>query len=335
MDINFRRKAGGISLEAALVMPVILLVTGIMIIQIICFETEIKIKGALDRTAAEISLLSPACQLLEQIDLLGGGPQQTSELDKIINEISPGSSVESILGDALFDVISSEILGQLIQKRLDFWLAEAWSGQPGWTNQLGSRKIFLDWNLDGQQLWLCLSYELVTPIGTTHRQANAVVPLWIGKDSTESETDKDGIWLLDNFSRGKKFRALYGANLPYDFPVIARFSNGEALSIKSVDFTAPTYVEAAAIRDLITTEINRLAGFTGADYERTAQTIHIRLDEIKSRRLLLIIPDNCKTENLTALLTEMGEQAAQCDVDLEIVRHGSSYRYQSQPNTPE
>lgn len=326
---NMINKRGGLSLEAAVIMPLVLMLTATLIVALYCVEAQIKIKGALDRTAAELSLLSPACQLIEEISF--DDPQiseNASELNAVIQEICPGESLESVLADAMLDLASSALVGKILQNRLDYWLGEAWSGQPGWAGCLGSRKLYLDWKTGSQQLWLCLSYQLKTPLGAMTRQANAVVPLWTGQSKRVNGDAADEIWQLDNFSRGQRLRELHGANLPYDFPVIARFTAGEALSIKSIDLTAPTYQDQDSIKENLLEQIEILASFKGADYFREEASVTITSQSITSRRLLLIIPGNCRQTWLNELLTEMTSQAAENSVNLQIVRFGSSTRYQ-------
>lgn len=321
-------KRGGMSLEAALIMPLVLMLTVALVVALYCFEAQIKIKGALDRTAAELSLLSPACQILEDIEFGEFSiNENTAKLNAVIQEICPGQSIESILSDAMLDFGSSALIGKILQNRLDYWIGEAWSGQPGWAGCLGSRKLYLDWKTGSQQLWLCLSYQLKSPLGMMTREANVVVPLWTGQNKRENSESADEIWQLDNFSRGQRLRELYGANLPYDFPVIARFAAGEAMSIKSIDLTAPTYQDQDTITENLLEQIEILASFSGTEYSREDISISIDSQSITSRRLLLIIPGNCQQSWLNDLLQEMTSRAEEDSVSLQIVRFGSSSRY--------
>ena len=64
---------------------------------------------------------------------------------------------------------------------------------------------------------------------------------WMGGDESQGVLDgtsTDDIWSLSNFQRGRKIQKLFGANMPYNFPVIAKFENGKAVMIKSMDLTA-------------------------------------------------------------------------------------------------
>ena len=65
--IAIHSRYGSLSLEAALVLPVILLLLVAFLAMQSAVTAEIKLKGALDRTAAELALLSPLAQVIEPI----------------------------------------------------------------------------------------------------------------------------------------------------------------------------------------------------------------------------------------------------------------------------
>lgn len=333
------QKRGGICLEAALILPIVLLLAGTLVGVILAVETEIKLKGALDRTAAELSLVSPICELLaEDASYLKDGQSQAGEATREINtalqEIFPGQTFSAILSDVSLDLASTNILGPIINRRINYWLAECESGQPGWLGLLGKRSLFLDWNLKNHQLWLCLDYQLKSPAGFFQRQAKAVVPIWIGSGGPETGESADTIWLLDNFSRGQEIRRMMGGNLPYDFPVIASFADGIAVSVKSMDLTAPTYQEPQAVINEISQQTEMLADFQGAVYVRPEQRIEISAEAIIRRKLILVIPANCSQPWLETVLSDLKRQAAGQSVELETVRLGKSTRYQGGPATP-
>lgn len=333
--MNATRRKGSISLEAALVMPMVLLLTGLMIIGIICIEAEIKIKGALDRTAAELALITPVGHLLANPvqavrDTLESGLGDTGATsDSLIDDLLQTLPWQSLLTDLLLDVTSTALAGPAIQNRLNHWLSDACGNRPALAARVGRRQLFLDWQLDKNQLWLCLSYQLSTPIGPLKRQAYAVVPLWVGMGGDPVDRKKDDVWLLDNFSRGKQIRAAFGANLPDDFPVIAGFDHGEAVMIKSMDLTAPTYADPNLLQRRLDQHLSNLTGFSGASYQKGGQDIHLQASSITSRRLILVIPDNCNQEFLPEMLMTFAQKAKDCFVSLQIVRYGNSARYQT------
>ena len=329
-------RRGGLSLEAALVLPFILLLACLAAWLLQAIGAEIKLKGALDRTAAELSLLSPICELLNQagadwqakMAAAGTDTATSAALDckSLLEDIWPEERRNDFLADAALDLASSTLLGSLLQSRLDYWLNETCAGQPAWLVRLGQRQLYLDWRLDRQQLWLCLAYDLATPAGISRRRIDVVVPLWIGRGEPAADAG-DQIWLMDNFSRGKSLRQLFGANLPADFPVLARFDNGDATAIKSMDLTAPTYQNPDEIRFLIGRQISQLAVFPGAVRKRGDQVWRVAESDIQTRRLLLVIPQNCRQSWLPDLWRELTQLAATRDVSLDIRAYGSSARY--------
>jgi RHS repeat-associated protein len=72
------------------------------------------------------------------------------------------------------------------------------------------------------------------------------------------------VWKLGNFVRGAMIESMLGANLPRAFPVIDKFLNGVATSIKSLDLTAKTYQNAKALASKINGYVDKLADFNGA-----------------------------------------------------------------------
>lgn len=100
--------------------------------------------------------------------------------------------------------------------------------------------------------------------------------------------DNGSIWSEDNFTRGKILRQMFGANLPDNFPVIAAYENGTAVMIKSLNHTSKSYKDASVFEKTIKEMIDSLAAFNGAEYAG----IVIKAEDIQSRRLILIMPEN-------------------------------------------
>ncbi len=71
------------------------------------------------------------------------------------------------------------------------------------------------------------------------------------------------IWALNPFARGQLIEQLRGHNLPLSFPVIDRWLNGIATSIKSLNLAARSYQSVAALTRTVTGYINALSNFGG------------------------------------------------------------------------
>lgn len=111
------------------------------------------------------------------------------------------------------------------------------------------------------------------------------------------EEATDDIWELDNFTRGQKIRKIYGGNLPNNFPVIAKFENGQATMIKSVDFRKETYQTEGALSANIITMLQTLYAYQGQTMPYGTDKIVILPSQIKKKELLLVIP-NAAQSNL-------------------------------------
>ncbi len=113
-------------------------------------------------------------------------------------------------------------------------------------------------------------------------------------------------WSLNPFARGKAIEQALGQNLPGNFPVIDRFENGLATSIKSLDLNAATYQIAAALDRTITRYIDSVANFAG----RSWAGVNVPGSAITGRALDLAIPS--------------AGSAAQQSVIAQAVQYGAS-----------
>ncbi len=131
---------------------------------------------------------------------------------------------------------------------------------------------------------------------------------WVRGDAPLASLQESGIsvWDYHNFTRGKILRDIFGGNLPYDYPVIASFQNGEALMIKSIDVTKQTYQTPANLAKEVTGMLDDLVAFQGtAGMSHVDASLQIQASEIKSKKLLLIFPTNPMTVEQSTALTEV------------------------------
>lgn len=133
---------------------------------------------------------------------------------------------------------------------------------------------------------------------------------------------EDNLWSLGNLQRGSIIRQRFGANLPYNFPVIAAFSNGKATMIKSMDLTAESYRNPRLLARQLEEYIRILARFKGQEEPWGSRKILIREEDIRSRELLLVIPSNPLSEVTEALLDQYVEIADAQGITLKIERYG-------------
>ncbi len=121
-------------------------------------------------------------------------------------------------------------------------------------------------------------------------------------------------WALPALQRGHIIHKMLGANLSPNFPVIDRFVNGVATSIKTLDLNAPTYQNIGALISKVRGYINTLANFQGA----RLGGFHIRANQISGRVLELVIPPGATQAQLAAL-QQLQQYAASLGITLNIV----------------
>jgi hypothetical protein len=324
--INHRRRRGTLSLEAALVLPPAMLLIAFLVLAIRFDLQQLVLAEAVDQAAAELSLLLPLQEAGR--DLL---PDWPGELSGFVQN----------LGEKTGDWAQSTLLEITIDRRLEYWLHEPafWSGlNAGLAAPLrmnpaafSDRSIEVSESPQSGVFWVTCTWRrkvLGVPLESILRTA---IPAWpltesIG-DLDLKQDNPDDVWLLDNFSRGRQLRKVFWANLPHDFPVIARWSGGEASGIHSLDVTAPTYQNPDAIHLAVMKHLQRLAEFDGAIYERENEQIAISGGEIVSRCLVLIIPENENKAMTGVVWQKLGVEARSLGVHFQLERYGTSTRY--------
>ncbi len=165
------------------------------------------------------------------------------------------------------------------------------------------------------------------------------VRAWMGGNEKTSvldgSTGSDGedVWSLSNFQRGLKLRRMFGANLPNSFPVIARYENGKAVMIKSMDLTADSYRTGVNTEKTLKGYINELSGYKGQEKPWGSGNITIKGDEISQKELLLIVPENDPGESNKAALQNMKEYARSKGVTLVVRKYGMKKAAEEQDAT--
>jgi RHS repeat-associated protein len=117
----------------------------------------------------------------------------------------------------------------------------------------------------------------------------------------------ESVWKLGNFTRGVAIERMLGQNLPSAFPVIDRFLNGMATSIKSLDLNARTFQDAGKLTSTVEGYIDKVAGFKGASFAGKT----IGASEITGRELQLAVPGAGNAAQQAALQSASGYAAKQ------------------------
>jgi len=312
---------GMLSLEAALVFPFLLILVLVFLGAVHGVQDAMIISHALDQTSREIALLLPLADLLENY----------ADPVSRIKEIIPDETLAGLALDGLSDVAATVLASPFILQRLDLWV-QATAHSQGRKPPGGARRLAVDFDEDRKTIWLCLSFEQTTLLTREWTEIRSRVPVWNAFQSKQEgggdDGEADGIWELTNFERGQAFRKIFGGHLPHFYPVIACWNGSEAVSIKSMDLTAPSWSSPAAAERRVNQLVNSLAAFEGIGGEGPAP------GQIISRRLILIIPGNQITWKTPQLLLQWTMQAELAGVKLDIREYGISHAHQP-PDWPE
>ncbi len=323
-------RRGSLALEAALVIPPLLIIIAFFLAGIIHEQRRLAMIAALDAVAAELSWVEPFRSVANFSGerLMDWLPAAATLSDWQSAEIP---KISEWLDEALQD--------KLIRYRLRYWLEQ--SGQKfnrDWWAQI-EPTLTLEQMKDPVRpvIWLNATYQSPILNITVETSVRSAIPLWTLPDLalSDTKTSSDAVWMLDNLSRGPAIREAMGSNLPYDFPVIARWFDGQAILIHSIDLTAPTYQDRSEITAAVNDKITRLADFSQASYAREGETITLVKNQIQSRQLWLVVPQNYDPTVCEPALIALREQATALGVTLIVRTYGVSYRYlESSPQNP-
>ena len=219
---------GSITLEAAIGVPIFLIIISSILMAVIGIRAEIHWQGAQHKAGREFGL---------------SGTLVSEQLDELM-------TAEKGVSKLLEGGITSQLTGPLVLSRLWHWFESDTQAEPGLNQYIASPIVYITKETQQNLTRLKTSFEIPTLIGYLTRRQQGIFPDWSlsgGLDlgdhskSESDELDDDSIWSEGNFVRGLYFRELLGSNLPTGYPTIANFSEGKAVGIKSIDLTAPTY----------------------------------------------------------------------------------------------
>jgi hypothetical protein len=199
-----------------------------------------------------------------------------------------GDGISRLLDDALRPGVSLEDR-QTILDQLDHFTHTDPAEAAGFTN-------------------LVLTSIMTAPAFVEMRGTTAF--LGIGR---EAEVASD-VWKLGWGLRGATISKALGENLLSNFPVIDRFSEGVATSIKSIDLNANTYQDAARLTSLLNGYVNKVAAFNGIEWG----TVNILPEEITGRTLNLAIPKGIRTVAQRAALQAVQARAKSLGVNFIV-----------------
>jgi len=166
----------------------------------------------------------------------------------------------------------------------------------------------------------------IKPLSTLTMSQEACARAWLyGKGSAavpeDPSQDEDDIWSLDNFARGRRIREIFHANLPDTFPGIASYSGGVATAIHSLDTTAASYQTPEGIGRKIDEYVRILANYAGQEKPYGKEGIVIPPEDITTRRLVLVIPRNEISPEISAEIDARIRGALDKGIILQVERY--------------
>ncbi len=339
---NTKKNNGSVTIEASISLTFFLCVVISIAFFIKVIYTHEILQHALNQTALEISELSylyyasgtsdfldkskeDIFQIMDK-ELSNGFPDMPEELKEDIRVI-----IENLAKEDL-----NKLFSYLAKRFMQSNLSNLVNGKTQQSDEVLEKLNIID-GIDGldmslsgffndsDDIELIVKYKVRIPVPidifSSFCLANrTVVKAWLYGD--EAIEYKEDIWSLDNFTRGRKVRDMFGANLPFNFPVIARYEGGIATMIKSMDLTATSYQDVDAAERKIKEYINELLKYNGQQKPWGKDQIIIDPDDIKIKKLLLVIPENELKTDIENVLKDCNSYAYNNGILLEIKRYG-------------
>lgn len=337
MKINKKgARIGSASLEGAISFSVLLVFITAMVSIIAFVRADILMQRSCEQTSEKLAALFPAITTAGDIvstvsNALPDGEIKSSVTSKAFDAVKAiskiGIAADDLSGGSIRELIMEGVLAQ----RAAGDIANGYKERNNGSDLFLPEYINVNFDIDDNHnvIFMTVDYRISTILGDVGRSCVTSIPVYgdfslflNGTDASDGE--EDDIWSKDNFQRGQLFRDRYGANLPYMFPVADIYDDGNVTSILSMDLTAPDYVSGKGLGKSIKYDINRLAKFKGdkMNYKGTNYVV----DDIKSKRLLVIVPSNSDPD-IKAMLASYKDYAASKGVILDIKDYGISRKY--------
>ncbi|NLB09908.1 MAG: hypothetical protein GX834_02410, partial [Clostridiaceae bacterium] len=115
---------------------------------------------------------------------------------------------------------------------------------------------------------------------------------------------------------------------------IASWDGSTATVIKSMDLTAPSYAAAQGADKQLQSYLLELANFQGASLISKGVEYSVTADQIKQKRLILVIPGNYPGWLDQSQRNYWQAAGAGYGIQLEIREYGNSMRYQEPETEP-
>lgn len=331
-----KKRAGSIVLEAAITVPVVVVLMLSMLSSMTVVNADLCVHRATENVIQGINVAIPFAAsgfncLDEVTAALGIGDLFDVDMKGVDEVLGIFGSIAGATGVELEDVLTTALFGRYVRDRILVEYGKLSDGSPIAKELMGDMSVYLDYCGDANCVLVKVFYKLKMGTFQSSRQYISTISIYaenitLGAPSEDKKPDDD-IWEKDNFSRGTAFREMYGGNLPFNYPVISGFSDGKATMIKSIDTTSPYYGDIAVLNKVLKGYIDDLAGFDGAKWGETV----ISPGDIHSKELIVVIPENGDASCKMAI-EEMRSYAQEKGIVLRIETYGVSNKYISDPS---
>lgn len=347
------KRSGSIILEIVIITPVFLLIAAFMLTAISCARADILFSQSVDQVTQELAVAVPvagagidiageALTFINSVSVNGDTSAQDSSSASKAGAILQGTlggvgAVLEALGIEGSDLFGTLLFGEGIRNRIVETFNTYNSSEILLHSRIENVSVSVNYDALNKVIWLHVYYEWNTLFGNSDKTIITAVPIFGDLELTLPETadetaPADKVWMLGNFERGYALRSSFGGNLPPSYPVIAKWENNTATSIKSLDLTAPGYGSSGPLSETIKEYTDDLAGFGGTAEPWGRDNIQINSIDISKRVLFLIIPVNSPPEVYDELLSCM-EYASMSGVQVIVEKYGNSARYSVADNS--
>ena len=302
------KKKGSIAIEAAVVFTVFLIILSICVTSMNIRKCDIVMQQAIDQATEDIQVLLPYVSVgAVTVNAVNSDPVMGQNAAATYDTIcSLSGNLEDILGFSIEELVLNGTLGELVK---DDIAAEYRKRSEDLIFKPSEINVRISFNADLNVLEMHVDYCIDTFFGDIRRTHYSAVPFYgiynflIERMDYQSsdEEDQDDPWGMGNFERGKYFEEKYGSNLPHIFPTINKFEDGNCESIMSMDLTKDTYQSDSRIDERIIEKITELEEFNGANVNINGDSYVIEENEIDSKTLTIIIPENSPQSRVESL----------------------------------
>ncbi len=288
-------KKGSFSIEIAFLFPFFLAMIFCFIWQMSLIRCEMMFKSVIIKEAEKASFLGVLSEYAPDLYSKASGKKADNDTTEfVLNEIYELSFKKQI----------RDHYQLLCEKNRSFLSA------------ITNHMEFIECKTYEDSIKLTSAYTIHTPFRTFYRRFSIPLRLWDHGDHSGKLglTGNTSVWHYDNFSRGKILRRRFGGNLPFGFPVLSGYNNGNALIIKSMDLTSETWDSPQDVQARMQESIDEMDSYRGMPIAWGEEKIIIDAEDIQKRFVKFIIPENTPMEKYSPVFTKIIHSGPQSSV---------------------